>query len=246
MRRILSGALAVIVVLLTIALSLSAGCSSEESVIFHIKVVPEHLNGDAIAGQHCVFLVTITEEGGGRGSEKAVSISATAPGSAVFVNPQAIVQGQVAEVTVIPSQASVGKTVELTVLGERGELTDEKALTFDVVEGEDDRGPYAAELRDRFTAWLTTNRPELGITNETEWSGTMVSPRWLVVSHYLFFSEDWEMHVAWHIMVPPYDWAQIDLRHRFDQETPSYAFEISSVDANSEPHPIDPPESVWR
>jgi len=102
-----------------------------------------------------------------------------------------------------------------------------------VVEGEDDREPYATELRDRFVAWLTLNRPELGITSETEWSGTMVSPRWLVVSHYLFFSEDWEMHVSWHIMVPPYDWARIDLRHRFDEETPSYAFEISSVDAST-------------
>jgi len=31
----------------------------------------------------------------------------------------------------------------------------------------------------------------------------MVSPQWLVVSHYLFFSEEWEMHVEWHIMVAP-------------------------------------------
>ena len=245
MRRIALGVLALIVVVLATALSLSAGCSSEESVIFHIQVTPEHLNGDAIAGQQCVFLVTVTHEAGG-GSEKAVSLSATAPGSTVAINPQAIVPGQVAEVMVIPGQASVGKTIEVTVLAERGELTDEKVITFDVVEGEDDRGSYATEVRDKFVAWLTPNRPELGITSETEWSGTMVSPRWLVVSHYLFFSEDWEMHVSWHIMVPPYDWARIDLRHRFDEETPSYAFEISSVDANSEPCPVDPPESVWR
>jgi hypothetical protein len=208
-------------------------------------VTPQELNGHAIAGQHCVFLVTITQEGEG-GSERAVSISATAPESTVSVNPQAIVPGQVAEVTVIPAQASVGKTIEVTILGEQGELTDEKVITFDVIEGEDDRGPYATELREKFVAWLTTNHPELGITNETEWSGTMVSPQWLVVSHYLFFSEDWEMHVSWHIMVAPYDWARIDLRHRFDEETPSYAFEISSVDADSEPCPIDTPESVWR
>jgi hypothetical protein len=245
MRRIALGVLALTAVLLITALSLSAGCSSEDLVVFHIQVIPEQLNGDAIAGQQCVFLVTVVHEGEG-GSEKAVSLSATAPGSTVAVNPQAIVPGQVAEVTVIPGQASIGNNIEVTVLGERGELTDEKVITFDVVEGEDDRGPYATELRDKFVAWLTTNHPELGITNETEWSGTMVSPRWLVVSHYLFFSEDWEMHVSWHIMVPPYDWARIDLRHRFDEETPSYAFEISSVDADSEPCPIDPPESVWR
>jgi len=47
-------------------------------------------------------------------------------------------------------------------------------------------------------------------------------------------------------MVPPDDWAKIDLRHRFDELEPSYAFEISSVNATSEPVPIEPPETVWR
>jgi hypothetical protein len=52
--------------------------------------------------------------------------------------------------------------------------------------------------------------------------------------------------VEWHVMIPPHDWAKIDLRHRFDQLAPSYAFEISSLDADNEPVLIDPPESAWR
>ena len=43
-------------------------------------------------------------------------------------------------------------------------------------------------------------------------AGTMVSPQWLVVSHYLFFSEQWELHLEWHIMVAPDDWARISGR----------------------------------
>jgi hypothetical protein len=101
-------------------------------------------------------------------------------------------------------------------------------------------------LLDRFVSWLATNHPELGITADTAWNGTMVSPVWLVVSHYLFFSEEWELHIEWHIMVPPDDWARIDIRHRFDKLKPSYAFEISSVDATSEPVPMEVPETVWR
>lgn len=93
---------------------------------------------------------------------------------------------------------------------------------------------------------LAASRPELGITAQTEWKGTMVSPVWLVVSHYCFFSEEWEVHVAWHVRVAPYDRARIDLRHRFDELEPSYAFEISSVSADSEPVETEPPESVWR
>jgi hypothetical protein len=125
-------------------------------------------------------------------------------------------------------------------------VTDEKVASFEVAEGEDDRQEYATELLDKFVFWLAANHPELGITVDTVWNGTMVSPVWLVVSHYLFFSEEWELHIEWHIMVPPYDWAKIDLRHRFDELAPSYAFEISSVDANSEPVAIEVPETVWR
>lgn len=215
-----------------------------EQPIFSIDVVPRELNGDSIAGQQCVFLVTITDAG--QEDQLAVTITAEAAGAEVVVYQQHVIEGQVAEVVVIPAQASVGKTVTVTITGNRGGAIDKKVVSFDVVEGEDDRQEYAQELLDRFVPWLATNHPELGITGDTEWNGTMVSPVWLVVSHYLFFSEEWEVHVAWHIMVAPHDWARIDLRHRFDELAPSYAFEISSVSANSEPVPIDPPETVWR
>ena len=211
---------------------------------FHINVIPEQLNGDSIAGQHCVFLVTITDEG--QEGQLPVRISAKAPGSDVVIYQQDIVEGQVAEVVVIPAQASTGKTIKVTITGNRGSSTDKKVVSFAVVEGEDDRQEYAVELLDRFVPWLATNHPELGITGDTAWNGTMVSPVWLVVSHYLFFSEEWEVHISWHIMVPPYDWAKIDLRHRFDELEPSYAFEISSLNATSEPVPTELPETVWR
>ena len=232
--------------LFTSILCLTFGCTeSKEGIIpFHINVIPEQLQGNSIAGQHCVFLVTISDEG--KTSEVSVDISATAPGAEIIVYQQAIVEGQVAEVVVTPTQASKGKTIEVTIKGKRSNITDEKVITFDVVDFEDDRAPYAIELRDKFVSWLESNHPELSITKDTEWSGTIVSPEWLVVSHYLFFSEEWEMHVSWHVMIPPHDWAKIDLRHRFDEQKPSYAFEISSLDADEEPISIEVPETVWR
>jgi hypothetical protein len=211
---------------------------------FHINVIPEQLNGGSIAGQRCVFLVTITDDG--QEGQPPVRISATAPGAEVVIYQLDIVEGEVAEVVVIPAQASIGNTIEVTITGNRDNASDEKVVSFDVAEGEDDRQEYAEELLDRFVPWLATNHPELGITDDTAWDGTMVSPVWLVVSHYLFFSEEWEAHVSWHIMVPPDDWVRTDLRHRFDELEPSYAFEISSVNATSEPVPIEPPETVWR
>jgi hypothetical protein len=234
------------VVLFISTLCLTFGCSEskEGNIPFNINVIPEQLKGNSIAGQHCVFLVTIANEEGV--SQLPVNISATAPNSDVVIYQDAIVEGQVAEVWVTPAQASTGTTIEVTVTGKRGAFTDEEVITFDVVDFEEDRAPYAIELRDKFVSWLESNHPELGITKNTECNGTIVSPEWLAVSHYLFFSEEWEMHIEWHIMIPPYDWAKIDLRHRFDELEPSYAFEISSLDANSDPVTTEVPETVWR
>jgi hypothetical protein len=246
---ILGRCIAVIIAVGAIA-GLGPGCGEPDgNGAFHINVVPEERSEDqdpfySIAGQHFVFLVTITDEADE--SELPVTISATAPGAEVVMYHEEILEGEVAEVVVIPAQASIGATIDVTVTGNRGGASDEKIISFEVVEGEDDRQEYSEMLLDRFVSWLATNHPELGITNDTAWNGTMVSPVWLVVSHYLFFSEEWEAHVEWHIMVPPHDWAKIDLRHRFDELAPSYAFEISSLDAGSEPVAIELPETVWR
>ncbi len=249
---ILGSCIAVVIVVVAIA-TVIGGCGEpDENGAFHINVIPEtpeNIDGVdifklAIPGQHFVFLVTITNEGGE--SELPVSISAQAPGAEVVIYRGDMLEGEVAEVVVIPAPASVGQIIEVTITGTRGNVSDEKVAKFEVAEGEDDRQEYATELLSRFVSWLAANHPELGITEETVWDGTTVSPIWLVVSHYLFFSEEWELHLEWHVMIPPSDWARIDLRHRFDELVPSYAFEISSVDANSEPVAIEVPETVWR
>jgi hypothetical protein len=55
------------------------------------------------------------------------------------------------------------------------------------------------------------------------------------------------MHVSWHVMIPPYDWTQIELRRRFAEIAPSYAFKIDSrSDENAVPYAIEPPDEVWR
>lgn len=194
----------------------------------------------SIVGQRCIFLVVVEDEEQGQ----AVKISATALGANVTVYPQAIIPGQVGEITVIPDKASVGKNLTVTVNGERDGLKQTKTFTVEVLEGEDDLAQKATEMRDKFIPWLATKYPELGISNETKWTGTIVNPRILVVMHYIFLSEDWEIYVTWHVTIQPHDWTRIYLRHRFTESRPSYAFEISSVEAQGEPHAIEVPEWV--
>ena len=234
-----------------IAVGLIAGAlflTRSEPCPFSLQVIPESIE-DSIAGQRCVFLVVVADEGQGSGEGEAVNISATSPGATVTIYPQAITLGQVTEVTVVPDEASAGETLTVTVRGERGGLENTETSTL-VVMGEDSMGPTAAEMRDKFIPWLAANHPEFGITSETEWTGTIVRPNIMVVMFYLFFSEDWEMGVSWHVTIPPHNWARIYIRHRFTEVTPSYAFEISSGSEEGEPHAIDLKdafaESVWR
>ena len=234
-----------ILVFMILLISPLTGCfdSSHETSPLRLEVIPQQLNGFSIAGQQCVFLVWIDDQ---EASNTATELSAKANGQEVPVYPQAILRGEIAEVTVIPQKENVGKTIDLSVTGQRGTASETRVITFEVVEGEDDREEYVLELRDRFVACLEHAQPELTITQSTEWTGTIVSPQWLVVAHYLFFSSEWEMHLSWHIMIPPHDWAKIDLRHRYDETIPSYAFGILSLQAGNQPQPVEPPATLWR
>ncbi len=211
---------------------------------FALGVYPDRLKGNAIAGERVVFLVSVSSNG--TSPAAGIRISAAAPQSAVMVSPETLSQGQVGEVAVIPDVMAVGTNLTLTISAEGGGVTQSHSVDFTVVAGEDWRSDQARQIRDTFVQWLEVNEPGLGVTNQTQWLGTIVSPKWLVVEHYLFFSKDWEMHVYWHVMIPPNDWARIDLRHRFTQSVPSLSFEIPSVNGSLSPHPIPTVNETWR
>jgi len=227
------------------------GCPMSEPATFTMKVVPEQIE-DTIPQQRCVLLVTI-EESDADAPGEPVTITAIGEGATAVVAHGTVTAGEVAEVTVTMLQPQTGGEggwpCSATIHAQRGATSRNVEVPIVLTSEEEDTvGPAAAEMRDRFVPWLAQNRPELGIDETTVWEGTIVKPHWLVVTHYLFFSDEWEMHVSWHVMIAPYDWARIDLRRRFHETLPSLAFEISSV---SDPAPltvdeIQPEEILWR
>ena len=217
-----------------------------ESAPFSLNVITRPASFGEIVftpGQRCLFLVTV-EESQNRTTSIPVALSVTSADCEVTIFPQSIVPGQVADLTVLPKEANLGRNVTITLQGERQGQKQTKIISTEVVEWEDTLGPDAASMRDRFTSWLSSKHPELGITGETLWTGTIVNPRILVVMHYMFLSEDWEMYVTWHVMISPDDWARIYLRPRYNQTAPTYAFEISSVQGQAQPHAIEVPDWV--
>jgi hypothetical protein len=49
----------------------------------------------------------------------------------------------------------------------------------------------------------------------------------LVVSHYAWFTDDLEIGLGWHVMVPPDDWAELYVRPR-SAPAPTAAFRLGS------------------
>ena len=233
-------------------------------ITFAMTVFPIEVN-DSIYEQRIVLLVAV-EDYGFVPAPGPVHITTMTQGpmANVTVKPEYIYPGEVCEVTVISITApsvqfrpglgkgdspyGEGDELIVEISGTRDNFQQNQDVNINILPGEDTLLEYASVVRDRFSPYLAENYPQFGITEDTEWIGTIVKPHILVVSHYLFFSEEWEMGVMWHIMIPPYDWGKIYLRHRYTNFAPQYAFEISSLSAEppEEPFPIDPPPQVDR
>ena len=105
----------------------------------------------------------------------------------------------------------------------------------------------AITIRNMFISWVAVNNPELGISLDEDWYGTVVYPNTAVIKYFLFFSEKWEVGIRWNTSTSSVDWAQMYIRLRTAQFTPSMSFEIDSLSAtNKNIYEISPHSMVWR
>ena len=182
----------------------------------------------AIPGQTCIFLVTAFNLTGGI---ESVKITAKADGGmceGLTVYPEIITPAQVAEITVIPKRSSVGETIPIEITGKRSGVSVTEVLYIQVFDGTDNIRGIAEGICDTFIPWVSENYPEIEIDENTILNPTIVRPGILVVQHYMFLTEEWEIYMTWHCMIPPYDWSRVYLRHRYTDIGSSYAFEDSS------------------
>jgi hypothetical protein len=192
----------------------------------------------AIPGERVCFLIVFPEESNGATWTAAVegaTITSTLKGSAVD------------ELCVVPDATQVETTAHVTITanipGKGAPVIVQRSIgVWPEIDG---RAADARQYFDRWIAWLAANHPELGITADTEWRPGYVST-FLVVSHYAYWSDEWEMVIAWHNMIPPYDWTDVFLRRRGEADRYRFAFRQDSVSGDTEPHPTDLPDVLIR
>jgi len=182
---------------------------------------PEFIQG-AIPGERLVLMVGNTDPEAGQ-----LTVTAEATNATVTVEPSTVSGAEVAEVTVVPAQTDVEVEMAIRILAVEGGETSSTTWTVNVVPWQDELEGQARDILLLFTTWLAEHRPDLGVTPKSELEGTFVAPELLVVSHYAFYSDEWELGLSWHIMLPPDDFSELYLRPR-SELAPTMAFRIDS------------------
>jgi hypothetical protein len=200
----------------------------------------------AIPGERVCFLVLVDDRDTQDGE---ITFAATGDGVTIESVPQTVpAPGEVAElwVTIGPHEGTSEKiaNVELTVTHGGADPVDWVETRSIIVFPETDhRAQIAEQYFDFWIDWLASERPELGIDETTEWESTFVSML-LIVSKYAYWSEEWEMVVAWHEMIPPDDFTEVYLRRRDSEAGYSLAFRQDSFSGSSAVHEITPSDLI--
>lgn len=131
-------------------------------------------------------------------------------------------ESRIAEITIRPSEHVETKTYRINVVAccphESDQASAKPAQTL-CLEVEIipwcSPDPTLAEIkRDELVRWVQQTHPEFGDFFYQKWYPYITYPGILVVEHWTFLSEQWEMRICFHAMIPPYDWSKILLRER--------------------------------
>ncbi len=150
------------------------------------------------------------------------------------------------EVFVYPNSSHIDMCIEVEVSFTSGELVAHDTAYLYVLNWTFEGVSEVIEKRDVFIHYLETTYPELGINSSTSWTPIHNGVGILIVGHYLFKSTNWEMEIAWHVMIAPHDWVEIYLRPRAEIQ-PSWAGKIDSWSTDNQTVlEMEPPSEIYR
>jgi len=261
-RGLLRIPLVVFLFVLVVNLSIYAGAlvnqddASPVNTITRYRVEPKYSYIRSYRGGGGIFILYLVPRWGFQGN---VELSMNADPN---LNAQLDItilnsENTVAELTIQPNDNVDIQVYTITVVATQlQEQPSEKPRTpaqtielqVDIYEWFHDEHPFALEKRDEFLRWLEQEHPEFGVFTGQNCSFYMTYPGILVVEHWTFLYEDWEMRFCFHVMMYPYNWSMICLRHRGEVKAEfaarrEYVFPTLSV-FSEEPHGT--PDLIYR
>ncbi len=120
----------------------------------------------------------------------------------------------IAEISIRPDQSIDTGVHPITLYASNSNNTGAIELKVDVINWPAGNPEAADFKRDEFVEWLEAEHPELGEFTGRDWVSYLTYPGILVVEHWTFLDQDWEMRICFHVTIPPYDWSMLLLRPR--------------------------------
>ena len=114
----------------------------------------------------------------------------------------------------------------VAVVGTNGGTQRSLDITATAVPGTDDLEEMATQIAAVFIDQLAGTVSGVPATTAALGAGTPVAGL-LVVTHYAWFTDEYEIGLAWHVMVAPDDWAELYVRPR-KVLAPTVAFRLDS------------------
>ena len=153
---------------------------------------------------------------------------------------------KVLELFVKPNSTHLNHVIEVNLNIIDSNINLESSATIEVIDWTSKNITAVEGMRDAFVSYLSSNKSSFGINETTWWDGFDNAPQILIVEHYLFRSDFWELALSRHVMIAPHDWVKVYIRPR-NQITPIWAGIIDSWSSgNKTITELEPPSSVFR
>ena len=144
----------------------------------------------------------------------ALSISAHKTLNATLTTTMVNAETAIAEVAISPTAQAAVALHYITVTASNQTHEETIQLEVNVIPWGIVSMNTIQEKYGQFEDWLRDEHPELGNFASQKWELYSTYPRIVVVEHYTFLSDDWELRICFHVMIPPYDWSKMLLRPR--------------------------------
>ncbi len=153
---------------------------------------------------------------------------------------------KVIELFIKPNSTHLNHKIEIKLELVDNEIILESFATIDVIDWAPKNITEVEIMRDAFISYLSSNASSIGINESIIWDGFDNAPQILIVEHYLFRSEFWELELSRHVTTAPYDWVKVYIRPR-NQISPIWSGIIESwISGNHNVSEIEPPSSIYR
>ena len=206
-----------------------------------IEITPDEIN--TCADHIAWFLATIT---GLKTDIEPFNISITANTS---IRTEYVLWAssspKLIELLIYPNESHVDTLILIEVVINTSSTLAVDSVLVDIWNWTPSNSSAAEEKQAPFIQFLANNYPDLGINDSLSWTPICNDAGILIVGHYLFLSEYWEMEISWHVMIPPHDWVKCYIRYRGNL-TPSWGGQIDSWNNSDPVLEVSPPSTIYR